>query len=539
MNNNRSLFLASFFTLIAAGMLFGVRNTILGDWGQQFSFTKNDLGIITGFGLTGFGFTIIGCSLIADRIGYKPLMVLAFLLHASSAVVIMAAAPVAGAFGNRGAFWSLCIGNFMFSLANGVCESVINPLVATLYPKQKTHYLNILHAGWPGGLVAGTVLAYLFCGRDAALYRVPWELAVGFFVPPVAYYGWVILREKFPVSEAKAAGVSFATMLGEFASPILILLFLLHGMVGYVELGTDSWITNIQEAVIHENARLLFIWTSSIMFVLRFFAGPIVEKINPVGLLFGSAVLGCTGLYWLGSTSEGIAIFLAATVYGLGKTFFWPTMLGVVGERFPKGGALTMGTIGGIGMLSAGLLGGPGIGYTQDYFASQMLRQESPSAFEQYVHKEPYSEKLGKFVNEKEKQDGQWPASYGAVDLKEKPEGFLFFPAVAGLDGTKMGDLKDKIKAIDTKEKRHEEVPSAEQLTDQEKRDKGPVLSADIYGGRMALKWTSLVPAMMAVGYLILVVYFRAKGGYKVEVLHGQQPEGEHYTGGMEGPSEA
>src|SRR5262249_44012790 len=204
----------------------------------------------------------------------------------------------------------------------------------------------------------------------------PWELSVAFFLPPVLYYGFVVFTRKFPISEARAAGVSFGTMLAEFASPIFIMLVLLHGMVGYVELGTDSWITNIQQAVIHEKAMLVFIWTSSIMFVLRFFAGPIVERINPLGLLFVSAVLGSAGLFWLGSTSEGLAvIFAASTVYGLGKTFFWPTMLGVVGERFPKGGALTMGTIGGGGVLSGGLPGGPRIGYKQDFFATAELRQ--------------------------------------------------------------------------------------------------------------------------------------------------------------------
>jgi MFS family permease len=538
MNNNRQLFLASFFTLIAAGTLFGIRNTILDVWGTQFGFTKGDLGIITGFGLTGFGFTIIGCSLIADRIGYRPLMMLAFLLHTSSAVVMMLAAP-ANATIKDGAFWCLCVSNFMFSLANGVCESVINPLVATLYPNQKTHYLNILHAGWPGGLVVGTMLAYCFCGRDATVVEVPWELSVAFFLPPVLYYGFVVFTRKFPISEARAAGVSFGTMLAEFASPIFIMLVILHGMVGYVELGTDSWITNIQQAVIHEKAMLVFIWTSSIMFVLRFFAGPIVERINPLGLLFISAVLGCAGLFWLGSTSEGLlVIFAASTVYGLGKTFFWPTMLGVVGERFPKGGALTMGTIGGVGMLSAGLLGGPGIGYKQDYYASKKLKQEQPQVFERYVYKEPYSETLHKYVDKKVQVDGKWPSDYGTVVEKERPKGFLFFPEVDGLDGSKVGGLKDKIKNLETKEKRHDPITSEDRLTDVEEHDRGPVLGAEIYGGRMALKLTAAVPAMMAVGYLILVLYFRAKGGYQVEVLHGAKPEGEHYTGGMEGPGE-
>src|SRR5688572_15206526 len=119
------------------------------------------------------------------------------------------------------------------------------------------------------------------------------------------------------------------------------------------------------------------------MFVLRFFAGPIVERINPVGLLLGSSVLGMIGLYWLG-VAEGFAVLIAGTVYALGKTFLWPTILGVVGERFPRGGALVMGAMGGMGMLSAGLLGGPMIGYKQDYYASKQLTAESASTADRY-----------------------------------------------------------------------------------------------------------------------------------------------------------
>lgn len=496
MNNNRNLFLASFFTLIAAGIGFSIRGAILDDWGAQFGFTKSKLGEITGGGLVGFGITIIACSLIADRVGYKSLMVLAFLLHVGSALVTFAATFVYDSMGRDAAaqkatFECLYWGAFMFSLANGVCESVINPLVATLYPNQKTHYLNILHAGWPGGLIVGGVLALLFCGSDAYVSHLRWEIAVAFFLPPTLYYGFVILKEKFPISEAKAAGVEFATMLAEFASPILLFLFLLHACVGYVELGTDAWIQNIMSASIGKLATWLFIWTSGIMFALRFFAGPIVEKINPLGLLFVSAVLGCLGLYGLGTVTGG-AILVAGTIYGIGKTFYWPTMLGVVGERYPRGGALTMGTIGGIGMLSAGLLGGPGIGYFQDKYASENLQAASPAVY----------------------------AEYKSTDA---PKRFLVFEEVSGIDGK-------KLEAAIASSKEH---PAS--MTPAEKQ----VVDANLEGGRMALKATAYVPAAMAVGYLLLVLYFRAKGGYKVEVLHGQKPEGEHYTGGVVGPVEA
>jgi hypothetical protein len=498
---NKRLFIASFLTLIAAGMGFSIRAGILGEWESQFGFTKSELGQITGLGLAGFGVTIILCSLFAGRVGYKLLMVAAFLLHASSAVVTLAATPAfgeGGVDGKANAMLCLQIGMTLFALANGVCESVINPLVATIYPRQKTHYLNILHAGWPGGLILGGIIVYLFSGRTPAITHLKWEITLGLFLIPTLIYGLMVLRDKFPESEARAAGVDFATMLKELAQPMLLFLFFLHALVGYVELGTDSWITDIMNNVIAGKAVLLFIYTSAIMFVLRFFAGPIVERINPVGLLFVSALLGAGGLYWLGSitTSDavaagtaGTAVFLAATVYGGGKTFLWPTMVGVVGERFPRGGALTMGTIGGIGMLSAGLLGGPGIGYKQDYFAAEKLKEESPATFDAYKAAEPNS--------------------------------FLAFPKITGLDGTKVGTIKD-----------HEKEGKA--LSPDEKL----VLNAGLYGGGMALKWTAVVPLTMAAGYLLLLIYFRAKGGYQVEVLHGKRPDGERYTGGVEGPVE-
>lgn len=518
--SNRNLFIASFLTLIAAGIGFAVRGGVLGDWGAQFGFTKSELGTITGGGLVGFGVTIIVCSFIADWVGYKPLMVIAFLLHALSAVITLAATPIYAAMGKDATYWCLFIGMFMFALGNGLCETVINPLVATLYPKQKTHYLNILHAGWPGGLILGGLIGYAFVGSEAAVTHLRWEIPLGLFLVPTLMYGLMILKEKFPQSEAREAGVDVGTMLAQFASPVLLLLLVLHAMVGYVELGTDSWIMNIMKNVIQGKETLLFIYTSALMFVLRFFAGPIVERINPIGLLLMSAVLGAVGLYALGAATAGFAIIAAATIYGIGKTFLWPTMLGVVGERFPKGGALTMGAMGGIGMLSAGLLGGPGIGYKQDYFASENLKEVSAEAYDRYKSADQ--------------------------------NGFLMFPKISGLDGRKVAVVSDEGKELAQTAALLETQPGNEKLKadtaqlqewwkeaeTHAKTDQPQVGAAGIYGGRMALKWTAAVPAAMAVGYLLLFLYFAAQGGYQQAVLHGEKPDGERYTGGVQGPVE-
>jgi MFS family permease len=462
MQTSGKIFWASFLTLIAAGIGFAVRTDVLGEWSRLFGFTKTELGTITGGGLTGMAFTIIGFSLFADRVGYKLILVGAFLLHVLSAVVTLAATPVFHAAGKDATYWCLYIGMFMFSLGNGMCEAAINPLVATLYPKQKTHYLNILHAGWPGGLILGGLLAFCFVGDDSVVTPLRWEIPMAFFLIPVLWYGIITIKERFPISEARAAGVKFGEMLAQFLSPILLLLLVLHALVGYVELGTDSWITNIMDDFI-PNSVLLLVYTAGLMFVLRFFAGPIVERINPLGLLFVSAILGCIGLYMMGSmlaAASAAGVLVAATIYGIGKTFLWPTMLGVVGERFPKGGALTMGAMGGIGMLSAGVLGGPGIGYTQD-------------------------------VNTVRKLETLNPAVYAEIKSDEQNH-FLLFPPVQGLDGTKVAELPEESTA----------AQEVKQATD--------------YGRQMALKVTAAIPATMAVGYLILLVYFRAIGGYKL-----------------------
>ncbi len=476
MQSTGKIFWASFLTLIAAGMGFAVRSDVLAEWGAAFGFTQTELGQITGGGLTGMAFTIIGFSLFADRIGYKLILIGAFLLHVSSAALTLAATPVFESYGKDATYSCLYWGMFMFSLANGMCEAAINPLVATLYPKQKTHYLNILHAGWPGGLILGGLLAYGFVGEKCVITQLRWEIPMMFFLVPTLWYGVIVLKERFPQSEARAAGIKFGEMLAEFAAPVLLFLLLLHAMVGYVELGTDSWIANIMGGFI-QNGVLLLVYTAGLMFVLRFFAGPIVERINPLGLLFVSSILGCIGLFSMGSmlgSANVWLILIPATIYGVGKTFLWPTMLGVVGERFPKGGALAMGAMGGIGMLSAGVLGGPGIGYTQDVNTAHKLEELSPAAYEQVAAPEENH--------------------------------FLFFPPVHGLDGTAVAQLKPKSPI-------YEEVKSAE-----------------VYGKQQALKITALIPAGMAVGYLILLIYFRAIGGYKLVEIgpSGQERETTH-----------
>src|SRR5678815_1467196 len=185
---HRRIFFASFMTLVAAGMGFSIFGGILGDVGTQFGFTKSDLGAITGGGLAGFGLTIIFFSFFADKVGYKALLIGAFFLHLLSVIMRLSATPIFEASGKNAAYQCLYWGAFVFSLGNGLCEAAINPLTATLFPRNKTHYLNILHAGWPLGLVIGGMVNYLFAGPTAAVMHVRWEILIALYTLPALYY---------------------------------------------------------------------------------------------------------------------------------------------------------------------------------------------------------------------------------------------------------------------------------------------------------------------------------------------------------------
>src|SRR6476646_8444948 len=156
--NAKRLLWAGFLAILAAGIGAGVRGGILANWAADFGFTGAQLGAIGGAGFTGFCFGIIIGGVVVDKIGYGKLVVAAFLFHILSAFITFAASPSQA---QEVAFNYRKWGTFVFALANGTLEAVANPLVATLFPNNRTHYLNILHASWPAGLVLGGVLGWI------------------------------------------------------------------------------------------------------------------------------------------------------------------------------------------------------------------------------------------------------------------------------------------------------------------------------------------------------------------------------------------
>jgi MFS family permease len=436
MRKENRLFAACVISLVASAFGFVGRAILLNRLGVTFDLTESQKGALQGVGLFPFALSIMLFSLIIDRIGYGRAMAFAWALHVLSAIITVTA----------GSYDQLYVGTFLFALANGTVEAVVNPITATLYPKNKTSRLIMLHSGWAGGIVLGGLMTIV-------LDHFGWRLKIGLFLIPVLIYGLMMLGQKFPVQERVAADVSYAEMMKEFgwagcfivcvfavyaASEVAlvfgadilpadysllfaiayalpptfyfafhypsfgrrIFIFLLFAMIllATTELGTESWIVDLLSPGLRSfsesTGSWVLVYTSTLMFGLRFFAGPLAHRFSPIGLLIGCSLIAAAGLFCLGQAATSpLLTFAAATLFGAGTGFFWPTTLGLASEQLPRGGALTLNAISAVGMISVGVLGGPLLGTFQEASLDRNLLRVSPALHA--ILAEPVQQKFG------------------------------------------------------------------------------------------------------------------------------------------------
>jgi fucose permease len=491
-----ALFWACFIALTATSFGFAIRAMLITEWGTAFNLSKTQMGEIMGVGLWPFAVSIVLFSLIIDRIGYGKAMIFAFACHITSVVITISATG----------YNMLYLGTFIFALGNGTIEATINPVVATLYRENKAKWLNVLHAGWPGGMVISGILT-MSMGP-----QVRWQLKIALLLIPMLLYGILMLGKKFPVHERVVAGVSFRDMLKEvgiigaliiislmvfevgnffdaalwlkiviiaiivgtfgfyvrsWGQPLFIFLLLIMFPLATTELGTDSWIVDLMSREMNQmglQAGWILVYTAAIMTIFRSAAGPLLRVFKPVGLLIFCSLVAAIALFSL-SLATGILIFVVATVYGFAKAYFWPTMIGIAGERFPRGGALTLNMITGVGMIGVGIVGAVFLGFVQDTETDRKLlaydHQEQTALHEEYV----------------------------TVEKKS------IFGKYESLDMQKL-----------------ESAPEA---------DREIVSDIQLKAQKGALKMVAILPLIMLVCFVALLFYFRSIGGYKRISLTG------------------
>jgi len=510
MNNrhDKILFWGCFIALITTSYAFISRMIMCGgQFATDFGLDKVDVGELQGAGIWPFGVSIIIFSLFIDRIGYKVAMVFSFVSYlAYTGMAFLAYQTIHGVsdpaalvaaqkHGHQLLYW----GSLILGLGNGSVEAYVNPIVTTMFNTDKTKWLNRLHAGWPGGLVIGGLCTI------ALANNADWRITLGLILIPAFTFFLILIGKQFPKSEREQAGVSYAAMLkelGAFGALVgfglviaqlgqvfgwtqnvswiltgavvlafvivtksfgrLLLAFLIIIMMpqATTELGTNGWITSLMEDPMRaagHNPAWVLVYTSAIMLVLRFCAGPLIHKFSPVGLLATCSGLAALGILALSHTAHAGTgtIFAAATLFGVGITFFWPTILGLASEQCPRGGALTLNAMGGIGMLAVGILGAPFLGYMQEASTTQQLRAANPALYQTVIVEKQYL--LG---------------AYKAID----PE---------------------KLAAV-TDEKSVAEIKSAETA-----------------GKFSALGKMAMFPVFTFACYLALLAYFKSRGGYR------------------------
>lgn len=392
--NKQRLFIGSCFALLVTSLTFAMRakiEEVFGpvDDGGIFGLTPEVIGWAFSPAFWGFTIAMVVGGFIIDLVKTKTLVWTAFILQLIGAVIFIFAH-------NKE---TLFVANIFIGLGNGSVEAAFNPLIATIYPKEKTKMLNRFHVWFPGGIVIGSLLAYFMMDTMS----INWQIYVGLLFVPLALYGLFFFGQKIPETERVASGVTYKGMLSAIGAPVTIIIamtvmillainvisfpegwmyLLLIGIVAIIsvieakfvrkasiifpvmftfmlftsstELVTNQWV-NALLGNAGVSPMLILALISGIMALGRFFAGQLIHRLNPVGVLLLSSVFSAIGIYSLSIFTSPALTIVGAIFFAIGICYFWPTMLGFTSEYIPESGALGLSLLGGAGFVSVAM----------------------------------------------------------------------------------------------------------------------------------------------------------------------------------------
>jgi MFS family permease len=366
--HTQRLFVASCISLLTTAVAFAIRGDIADPLMRAFHITNEQQGIVYSPVFWALSVALVIGGALVDLVGMRRLHILSALGYIGGALMVLLAprpavptatvltAPEIASLFDNASTTLLYSGFFIMGLSQGLVEAVINPLTVTIYSREKTKRLSILHAWWPGGMIIGGLLAVAL----TALFDASWQVKLSMVFIPASIYLFMALTMEYPKTERVTSNVPTSHMWKQLGQPLFLLLFVCMWMTAAAELGPDQWFPKVMGSLVPQlnptagSGILFLVYTAGLMFVLRTWFSGICHK-SPLGTLIGSSILIGIGLYWLGGLRPGssaLAALTAATLFGIGKTYFWPTMLGVTSEQFPQGGALLISLMGAAGMLS-------------------------------------------------------------------------------------------------------------------------------------------------------------------------------------------
>jgi len=392
--NQKRLFIAACLALLVTAITFAIRAKITSVFIDDYGIQSEDVGRAMAPAFWGFAVAMFAGGYFIDIVKTKTVIWMAFGMHLIGIVLLLLAKD----------YLSLFIANVFLGLGNGSVEAACNPLVTSLFPDKKTKMLNRFHVWFPGGIVIGSLAATLVMDQ----LNLPWQVLVSLLFIPLALYGFLFFGQKIPETERVSAGVSYKEMMRNIGAPITITLtvifmilvaniasisdavtsnystpliiigvitiaIIIEGrlvnkitllfpfifacmlLTASTELGTTSWIEKLLEnREVHPMIILAVV--TGLMAVGRFFAGGLVHRINPLGVLLGSSIFSVAGLLLLSISTGMVMTLVSAAVFAIGVCYFWPTMIGVASEYTPKSGALGMSILGGGGFVATAMV---------------------------------------------------------------------------------------------------------------------------------------------------------------------------------------
>jgi MFS family permease len=392
--NQKRLFIASCLALLVTAITFAIRAKIEGVFTTEYGLSKEDIGRAFGPAFWGFAVAMFAGGYFIDIVKTRTVVWAAFSLHLIGIVLLLLAKD----------YTSLFIANIFIGLGNGSVEAACNPLVTALFPDKKTKMLNRFHVWFPGGIVIGSLLAWFVMDQ----INLPWQVLVSLLFIPLVIYGYLFMGQTIPETERFSTGVTYKEMMRNVGAPITITLAVIFMIlvatvpaVGHVvsqnntllliiiavvatliiiegrlvnkitllfplifgcmlltastELGTTQWIN----ALLANNGihpMIILAVVTGLMAVGRYFAGGLIHRLNPTGVLLGSAIFSVIGLLLLSVAKGPVVTVLSAAVFAVGVCYFWPTMIGVASEYVPKSGALGMSILGGAGFVATSMV---------------------------------------------------------------------------------------------------------------------------------------------------------------------------------------
>ena len=358
--NQRRLFVASCVALIATAMSFAIRGDIMGQVQQELNLTDVQVGWILGAAFWGFGLSILFGGPLCDLLGMGTIMRLAAAGHIAGVFLTIFSTN----------FTVFFLSTVVVGIANGFVEAAVNPLIATIYPDNKTSKLTTLHAWFPGGVVIGGVLAFAMTQLGFG-----WKAKTLTLLVPSVIYLVMFMGQRFPATEREAAGVPFGAMFQELARPLFLLVWFCMILTAGTELGAGSWIPTIFNRVTNSATQagiLQVVWINMVMYLMRQFGHNVSHRVAPTGLIAASAIVASLGLYMFSHATTATAAFAWAGVFAVGIAFWWPTMLGITSERFPRSGALGLAVIGATGSFATAL-SGPVMGWLSETYGTERV----------------------------------------------------------------------------------------------------------------------------------------------------------------------